>query len=73
MKAGFIDGCSGGIASQRSLCECLFDRVSSSPPYDTPGGFEGLVARLRRYQETRNVADLPTVVLESAHDCRRRG
>ena len=71
VKAGFIDGCSRGIASRAAMCECVFDRVSSSPPYDTPSGFEGLAATVERYQQTRNAGDLPAVLIESARYCGR--
>jgi uncharacterized RDD family membrane protein YckC len=73
VKAGFIDGCSGGNSSRVAMCECLFNRVSSSPPYDTPAGFETLATTVERFQRTGNVADLPAVVVEGARDCRRQG
>jgi hypothetical protein len=71
VKAGYIAGCSKGESSRVKRCECIFDRVSSSPPYDTPSGFESMIVSLERFQRTRNIADLPPALVTSIRACSR--
>jgi hypothetical protein len=43
MKADFIDTCHRGSASAVVDCECVFQRITAGPPYDTPDGFATLM------------------------------
>lgn len=55
VRAGFMAGCSGGVASRYRVCECIFARLHVAPGYNTPAGFEELVTAKRRLSETRAV------------------
>src|SRR5207302_2146616 len=69
LRAGFIAGCTNGVSSRQSKCECVFQHVSSVPPYDTPSGFEQLAVALRRAGETRNVAAVPAALIDAGRPC----
>ena len=73
IRAGFIAGCGHGLASKQRICECLFDRVAASPPYNTPAGFEGLAPAMRRFEETRDVSLIPQPLLSAARTCSPAG
>jgi hypothetical protein len=69
LKAGFIAGCSKGAPSRTGACECLFARLSSIPPYNTPSGFEALSADLQTFAQTHDTTKLPPAVFSSIHTC----
>jgi hypothetical protein len=69
LKAGFIAGCGHGVPSRSAVCGCVFARIASSPPYDTPSGFETLTVSLRRFQQTRDLSRLPAPVLGAVRGC----
>ena len=69
LKAGFVAGCSRSSPSRAAICECVFARISSTPPYDTPSGFEGLYASFEAFARTGDSALVPTAVLSSARSC----
>jgi hypothetical protein len=69
LKAGFLGGCERGGTSA-SACECLFARISSVPPYDTPRGFMTLVRAVKRYRKTQDPRVIPGVVTTAAQICR---
>jgi hypothetical protein len=68
VKAGYLAGCARGGQSG-TTCECLFDRISAVPPYNTPAGFTGLQSAVRRADETRDAAFLPGAVLAALREC----
>jgi hypothetical protein len=68
-KAGFIAGCTRGTPSRAGICECVFVRLSSIPPYDTPAGFTALVPTFRRYAETHDASLVPAAVLDGIRSC----
>ncbi|MEA2440636.1 MAG: hypothetical protein QOH76_2060 [Thermoleophilaceae bacterium] len=67
MKAGFIDGCSNG--TPRPRCECMFARISSTSPYDTPNGFWTLQHQVQRFAQTRDPSMLPRVMVDAVRAC----
>jgi hypothetical protein len=69
VRRDFIAGCSSTSGSV-SYCECLFNRLSSVPPYNTPSGFDGLEASLRRAVRTADVNALPPAMVNAARACR---
>lgn len=71
MKAGFIAGCSKGVSSRIQTCECVFARLSSIPPYNTPSGFGRLGAELHTFEQTRAKSTLPAALLSSVRSCSR--
>jgi hypothetical protein len=72
-KAGFIDGCGQNDARRKGICECVFARVASAAPYDTPARFvANLLPAVQRFAETQQVSALPTVYVSAARDCAAR-
>jgi hypothetical protein len=69
LRRDFMAGCSAASGSV-SYCECLFDRLSSVPPYNTPSGFAGLEGSLERALRTRDVNAVPPAVIGSLRLCR---
>jgi hypothetical protein len=69
LRAGFIAGCSKGVSSRARTCQCVFARLSSAPPYDTPKGFALLNADLRSFEQTRDTSTLPAVLFSSVRSC----
>lgn len=70
LKAGFIAGCSQNQEARDRICECVFNRIASAAPYDTPAGFEAnLLPAVRRFQETRQPSTLPVAYVSAARSC----
>jgi hypothetical protein len=69
LRAGFIVGCSNGVSSRVTRCECVFKRVSRVPPYDTPTGFMEMVISVRRFEQTRDLSALPPALVEAGRSC----
>jgi hypothetical protein len=69
LRAGFIAGCGKGVSSTARTCECVFARLSSAPPYNTPKGFELLRADFQSFEQTRDASTLPAVVFSSVRSC----
>ncbi len=69
VRAGFIAGCGKGDPSRERTCECVFAKLSSTPPYDTPAGFEQLGATLAAVERTRDVSALPPALLSGIRSC----
>jgi hypothetical protein len=68
MKAGFLAGCKHSGAGAGS-CKCLFDRISSVPPYDTPRGFATLIRSVERARQTQDPRALPGAVVTAIQVC----
>lgn len=69
VRSSFIEGCnrsSGGAVN----CECAFNKLSTTPPYDTPQGFMKLADGLQRYRASGNPNDLPRIFVDTARACR---
>jgi hypothetical protein len=69
MRAGFIAGCSNRLLSRVATCECVFARISTIPPYNTPSGFAGLITIVRRFTETRDLSVLPPAIVSGIRSC----
>jgi len=70
MKAGFLAGCGQSIRGRTQICECVFARLTSAPPYNTPIGFETeLLPAVRRFAQTRQVSSLPPAYVSAAYSC----
>jgi hypothetical protein len=70
LKAGFIAGCSHNLEARDAVCECVFERVASTPPYNTPEGFEvNLAPAIRRAQAAGQPKRLPVVLVSAARKC----
>ena len=70
LRAGFIAGCSHSVAARAAVCECVFDRVASTPPYNTPEGFEvNLAPAIRRARAAGQPQRLPVVLVSAARQC----
>jgi hypothetical protein len=69
IKAGFEDGCSAS-GTARSTCQCVFSRITSVPPYDTPSGFATLQNGLQTFARTGSVTDIPPVMIAAVRGCR---
>jgi hypothetical protein len=66
--AGFMHGCeSGGLAS--SSCACIFNRIRSRPPYDTPRGFITLAQPILQFQQTQNASAIPPAIIDAVRGC----
>jgi hypothetical protein len=70
MHAEFVQGCNR-TAMGRIDCECVFTKISSTPPYDTPKGFLKITEEFERYRQTGNPADIPQLFVDVAMACRR--
>jgi hypothetical protein len=68
-RAGFIAGCGQGVPARTPGCECVFARISSTPPYNTPSGFAGLRTTIRRFEETRQPSAIPAAVVAAIRGC----
>jgi hypothetical protein len=68
LKAGFIDGCRQG--TPEPVCKCMFDHISSQPPYDTPDGFITLSYGVNSYMRTGDASRIAPVFLEAGRACR---
>ncbi|MEA2314907.1 MAG: hypothetical protein QOI03_1599 [Solirubrobacteraceae bacterium] len=70
MKAGFIASCGQNSAGRTSICECVFAHIASTPPYNTPKGFEAnLLPAVKRFVETRQVSALPATYVSAVREC----
>jgi len=70
MRAGFIDGCNsstGGLVD----CGCAFDRLTATPPYDTPAGLVSLAGPVRAAQRSGDPRDVPAVLVTAMRSCAR--
>lgn len=68
LKAGFLDGC--GRDSPAPVCKCMFDHISSRPPYDTPDGFVTLSEGISSYMRTGAPNRVTHVLVDAAQRCR---
>ena len=68
LHAGFVAGCERQDAPVRFDCECVFERLTSAPPFDTPAGFANLPATMA---QVRTAADLPSGIVTAGRDCIR--
>ena len=68
MRAGFIAGC-GSDEPLRSGCECLFERLTSRPAYDTPEKFATLAGPIEALVRTGDLRVLPPDVRAAVADC----
>ncbi len=69
MHAEFVRGCSQS-AMGRIDCECVFTKITSTPPYDTPKGFLKIDREFARYRQTGNPDDVPRLFVDVAMACR---
>jgi hypothetical protein len=69
-RAGFLDGCEASVG-QLVDCRCIFERLSSKPPFDKPSGFDKLIPVI---SDAKSAADLPAdlrnVLTRALLDCR---
>jgi hypothetical protein len=72
MKAGFIDGCEAHNTGNVVDCGCAFDHVTAEPPYDTPDGLASLYEPSLAAQQSRNLADVPAVMMSAIRACVRQ-
>jgi hypothetical protein len=70
MKAGFIDGCNSSTGG-RVDCGCAFDRLTSTPPYDTPEGLLTLAGPVQAAQRSGDPRDVPAVLVTAMRSCQR--
>lgn len=70
MRAGFLDGCQNG-AGQLVDCGCVFDTLRSTPPYDTPDGFNTMAPAVQRASESGDAKQLPAAYVAAVRSCRR--
>ena len=73
VKAGFLDGCTGGVTSRQAICECAFARVTAEPAYSTPQGFASLAPTFQRFKETKQVSALPPGLVAGIRSCAHGG
>jgi hypothetical protein len=67
LKAGFMNGCRASGPDR--YCGCLFESISSVPPYDTPNGFATLQYAVERAKSGDQSA-IPQVLVDAVHTCK---
>jgi hypothetical protein len=67
-RAGFIDGCNSSVG-QLADCKCVFERLTSESPYDTPDGFNKLLPKL---ENAKSAADVPPALMSAVRACQVR-
>jgi hypothetical protein len=70
LHAGFTAGCQRS-SSAVVVCGCIWDHLTSTPPYDTPAGFVTLASAMNVAIREQNVRALPPQVSEALASCRR--
>jgi hypothetical protein len=72
LHAGFVAGCrqtNGGVID----CDCVFEHLTSVPPFDTPAGFANLGRTIERTMpiaiRSRDVNALPAPVVDALRAC----
>lgn len=61
----YMDGCRKN--GRESACKCLFDRITSVPPYTTPQGFGRL--DVETMQSMMTGKGIPPILLDAAMVC----
>jgi hypothetical protein len=68
LRAGFIAGCSQGVASRQPTCECVFRNLTRTAAYATPAGFMTLQGTLQEFEHTKQ-AQLPAELTVAIRRC----
>lgn len=69
MRASFVAGCERD-ADGRYDCGCVFDRLTSSAPYDTTQGFAVLQAAIEKASASGTATGWPVVYVTAVNGCR---
>jgi hypothetical protein len=70
VKAGFLASCR--LSPVRTVdCDCAFDHITATAPYNTPNGFMTLEGPVRRFMSTRDLNQLPAIYVSAATSCLR--
>ncbi|HYV15800.1 MAG TPA: hypothetical protein VE972_07250 [Conexibacter sp.] len=68
MHAGFLAGCQQGTTGVID-CDCMWDHLTSAPPYDTPEGLLTLAGPVTNLIRTHSTSGLPPQYIEAATSC----
>jgi hypothetical protein len=66
LHAAFLIGCDHGGALD---CKCVFQRLTSGPPYDTPAGFATLQRPMATFVRTGDVSAVPQQFVAAVRAC----
>jgi hypothetical protein len=71
LKTGFLENC--GVSGLKVDCECAFDHITATPPYNTPAGLERLGGATRTFELTGDPSRLPDVFVSGLTGCFQLG
>jgi hypothetical protein len=67
LKTGFMDNCR--MSGLKVDCECAFDHITATPPYNTPVGLARLGGATRTFEQTGDPSRLPSVFVSGLTGC----